>query len=545
MRHVCLFAPSSADAVVSRNKARGSLALGCALFIFGIAAASAARAVCPDQPEDSARICGEPQGFDPNWANVLSGPNRYQSAPVDHTELRLGVFPSPDSDLATFPPGFPTLSENGQQTTVTATHPAIGTVELPFTGLVSGIGYGWGGYAQSWLRSQHDPSTDASLAQPWEITITNPGSAGANTVVVSTASLDPTARPSLVTDLTLTGSGTTPTISWAGSPGYVTVLLYSILPNGGIRIVDVESLGLDATTWQIPSTFSGVPHVFPEDASLQLNQPYLGMINITYNARGLQGEDGISRTWFEFTPVEDSQGNAGVKIPTVTVDASGNKVFSFDFAVQQGVTYQIDPQVAIGYDYEVGATDPGFRAVTLPDIGDGEYELVLFHSNTPYRTGVTIHASDEFNFVDRLKWFGVGAQGVRKFRIIGIERSANVDANSATAFVTGVSFVADGRFTGTQIPIAVDITQDSDKDGVADPQDVCPQTAVDVAIDAQGCSSAQRLVRACPASSFKNRLSYVRCVTTELDRQLKVGLVTLRHAAAILLEALRTPIAKR
>ncbi len=545
MRITCSFAFSVPDMVAFCKRTKASLALGCALFIFGIVSAPVARADCPTQPVDPDRVCGEPQGFDPNWANVLSGPNRYQSAPVDHTELRLGVFPSPDSDLAILPPGFPSLTENGQQTTVTATHPAIGTTQLPFTGLVSGFGYGWGGYAQSWLRSQYDPSSDASLAQPWEITIANPGSAGTTAVVLSTASLDPTARPGLVTDLTLTGSGTTPTISWAGSPGYVTVLLYSILPNGGIRLVDVEGLGVDATSWQIPSTFSGVPHVFPEDASLQLNQPYLGMINVTYNARGVQGEDGISRTWFEFTPVEDSQGNAGVKIPTVTIDVSGNKVFSFDFAVLEGMTYQIDPQVAVGYDYEVGATDPGFKSVTLPDIGDGEYELVLFRSNTPYRTGVKIHASDEFSFVDRLKWFGVGAQGLKKFRIIGIERSANVDPNSATAFVTGVSFVADGRFTGTQKPIAVEITQDSDQDGVADLQDVCLQTAVNVAVDAQGCSSAQRIVRACPVSSYKNRLSYVSCVASETDMQLKIGLVTLREAATILLDALRMPIAKR
>ena len=193
-RHTCSFASSIPDSLAACNKAALLSALACALFVFGVASASVARAACPNAPVDPNRICGEPQGFDANWANVLNGPSRYQSTSVDYTELRLGAFPSPDSDLAILPPSFPTLSENGQQTTVTATHPIIGTVELPFSGLVSGRGYGWGGYAQSWARSQYDPSADASFAQPWEITITNPGSAGMSSVVLSTAPLDPTAR---------------------------------------------------------------------------------------------------------------------------------------------------------------------------------------------------------------------------------------------------------------------------------------------------------------------------------------------------------------
>ena len=45
------------------------------------------------------------------------------------------------------------------------------------------------------------------------------------------------------------------------------------------------------------------------------------------------------------------------------------------------------------------------------------------------------------------------AGGVNSFRVLGIETSAGLDPFDPTAFVTGLSFVAMGAFTGTMTPI--------------------------------------------------------------------------------------------
>jgi hypothetical protein len=44
---------------------------------------------------------------------------------------------------------------------------------------------------------------------------------------------------------------------------------------------------------------------------------------------------------------------------------------------------------------------------------------------------------------------------VDRFEIRGIEPSANVNAFDVTGFVTGLTFVADGSFTGTMQAITV------------------------------------------------------------------------------------------
>jgi hypothetical protein len=43
--------------------------------------------------------------------------------------------------------------------------------------------------------------------------------------------------------------------------------------------------------------------------------------------------------------------------------------------------------------------------------------------------------------------------GVDTFTVTGIDPNLGLDPSDTTAFVTGVSFVGDGTFTGTQTPI--------------------------------------------------------------------------------------------
>ena len=152
----------------------------------------------------------------------------------------------------------------------------------------------------------------------------------------------------------------------------------------------------------------------------------------------------VSRVYADFTPV--SGGGPAINLPVVLDNGS----FKFDIAVQAGQTYYIDPEVAIGYDYSIGLGDPLFRSVVLPTgIGDTLYDIYGFDAlDNPVLLAGDWLGGDVFDF-------GIG--GVDRFRVLGIETSAGLDPANTTAFVTGVTFTGDGRFTGTQTPITVDV----------------------------------------------------------------------------------------
>jgi hypothetical protein len=43
--------------------------------------------------------------------------------------------------------------------------------------------------------------------------------------------------------------------------------------------------------------------------------------------------------------------------------------------------------------------------------------------------------------------------------VLGIETSAGLNPSDVTAFITGVSFAGDGRFTGTMTPITAEVPE--------------------------------------------------------------------------------------
>ena len=120
--------------------------------------------------------------------------------------------------------------------------------------------------------------------------------------------------------------------------------------------------------------------------------------------------------------------------------------FHFRFHVFANVTYYIDPQLAVGYDYQTGAGNPNFAAVTPPgSIGGGTFELWICDGlHHCADSGFDPAGGSSFNFLTN-GWPG----GVSEFRLVGINRNARINPNDPTAFVTGVDFVAAGNFTGT------------------------------------------------------------------------------------------------
>jgi hypothetical protein len=162
----------------------------------------------------------------------------------------------------------------------------------------------------------------------------------------------------------------------------------------------------------------------------------LGNENILSRARG----------FYDFQ-VLDTTVASPIYLPTVGYSSTGAPFFDFNITgVSNQLTY-IDPMIATGYEYEIGATDPNFASVLLPTgIGDNLFDLLLWSGSSFVDSGIGLTGGVQY-------FFGPG--GVDRFEIGGIEPSAGLDPANPTAFVTGLTFVSQGNFTGRMTPIAV------------------------------------------------------------------------------------------
>lgn len=111
------------------------------------------------------------------------------------------------------------------------------------------------------------------------------------------------------------------------------------------------------------------------------------------------------------------------------------------------MTY-IDPVLATGFDYKIGAMDPNFRSVNhVTVVGSGIYSLLAWNGTSFVSEG-TILAGQTFDFTTH----GF-ANGVTEFEITGL--NPGVNPTDITAFVTGLTFMSDGTFTGAMQGIGV------------------------------------------------------------------------------------------
>jgi hypothetical protein len=146
-----------------------------------------------------------------------------------------------------------------------------------------------------------------------------------------------------------------------------------------------------------------------------------------------------------FTPTAGSIPQPMV-LPTVssTLSQYGGPIYEFDTPVTAGVPVSIDPPSAVGFIYDIGAGDPNFASVELPNVGNpGPYELYLWNgSSFVFDTNVAPDTTFDF-----------ASGGVSEFEILGISRGVGLNPNSATDFVTQLTFEGSGMFTGTMTPV--------------------------------------------------------------------------------------------
>ncbi|CAN5254584.1 hypothetical protein BH11PSE10_BH11PSE10_02960 [soil metagenome] len=282
----------------------------------------------------------------------------------------------------------------------------------------------------------NDTSYNAARLAPWTLHFTRDG----ETTDVTGPSMVGVPRVDFPRSVTMSGSGLTPTISWQLPDGFtpdgfrVNILDKNrVLANGTRDIISTTPLAAAATAFQLPGTI-GLSSSGNYAINFQLIETR-GHVPFSGNNGEIFSR---SNSWFDFTPLS---GQAPTDIALPTIDASGVYNFQVGGVGSDHITF-IDPEVAVGYHYAIGASGPNFQSLLLPNVGDGAYTLSYSDGTGAHSTGV-LH--------DQQFFFGSG--GVSAFSVTGIETSAGLDPGNATAFVTGLTFASAGEFNGSMTPI--------------------------------------------------------------------------------------------
>lgn len=283
-----------------------------------------------------------------------------------------------------------------------------------------------------------------ALLGPYTLDFSNGGNSASTVVSLpSTAALAP-----FVQSVTLSGTSLNPTFTWTPPAG--------ALVNGyRLNIYDKSLINLDPSKGPINTGQITNLNVQPNVTSHTVTAADFTIPGYAFNVGHnysieidiIQTKDGsntnlgngnlasISRSFADFTP--SNNGAVNVNLPVVIA----NGVYKFDMAVVPGQTYYIDPSVATGYDYQVGAGDPTFASVVLPTGIPGNFKLWDKDALGNLQLVGSLLGGQVFDF---------GAGGVSFFEVTGIDPGAKLDPNNPTSFVTGLTFTGAGAFDGTQ-----------------------------------------------------------------------------------------------
>jgi len=285
---------------------------------------------------------------------------------------------------------------------------------------------------------------NAARLDPWQFTFTR----GAESLLVMGPSVTGAAGNPIPfpTSVTLSGTGLTPTISWQLQPGFTAdAFRINIFDRDRLRsgtgaadIIYSTAITANATSFTLPSgiglTTSGDYAINFQVIETRNHGPLVNNNNSNILSR--------SNSYFNFSPLS---GNVPQDVALPTIGADGVYRFSVGNVGPGHITF-IDPLVAVGYHYLTAGGDPNFRSVLLPNVGDGLYTLTFADAAGMHSVAV-LH--------DQQFFFGSG--GVSDFTVTGIETSAGLDPSNPTAFITGLTFAADGSFNGTMTPLTVDV----------------------------------------------------------------------------------------
>jgi len=278
------------------------------------------------------------------------------------------------------------------------------------------------------------PADNPGLRGAWALTFKN----GTDTTIVQTPNLVGVNPLPFASNATIS-PGTNPTFTWANPVGadrqFINIVDKDIKnPQGGFDDVLNQGLPPGATSFTVPTALAGgltldpTHHYAIEISEAQLRDPAGPFLH--------SNEQAVSRAILDFN-VLSSGSPPNVYLPYV--DANG--VYHFNMTVIAGQTFFLDPLVALGYDFAIGQGDPNFASVLLPTLQGNPY--LLSFPGEPGGNPVSLLGGLPFLFP---------AGGVDHFTVRGINASDGLDPSNTTAFVTGLTFTANGPFTGTMMP---------------------------------------------------------------------------------------------
>jgi hypothetical protein len=285
----------------------------------------------------------------------------------------------------------------------------------------------------------HSVAYDPALVQPWTLTFTN----GANTATVTTPSLAGVNPIPYASSVTISGSSANPTFSWvypgaASSIGSVVdgtiINIYEHLPGGAIDTVYATGLPSTVNSFTVPTALAG--GLTLTNGTLYTIDIYGVQLRNTALPISNQNSQAWSQALFDFTPLPS--GSPVVNLPAVTSTGA----YQYDLTVVAGQTVFVDPPVAVGYSFAIGAGDPNFASVLLPAVQSDPFDVSFIYNGMDFSDMVS--PETVFDFPNG---------GVDAFTVTGIDPADGLDPADTTAFITGLTFVGDGTFTGTQTPI--------------------------------------------------------------------------------------------
>lgn len=306
-----------------------------------------------------------------------------------------------------------------------------------------------------------------TLTNPWTLILSSTSNfaAGTNTLLTTPTVGNIDLMP-FVNSMTVQGVGLTPTINWQ-LPDTTALGLNVNVDQVKIRVFDVENT---VTTTNRGTLFQPSPTSFQQsnfifDALVpqgqnsfqlptSLNLQYGHQYSISITLQDLRDDGTVqsrSNSYFDFTPLNSS---LNVYLPTfvpvsTTSGLTAGPLYGFNIGnvSTNEVTY-IDPLVATGFTFIKGASDPNFKSVlVVSNVGDGLYDVYAWDGTDWFliKSGLAVNET----------WF-FGDLGIDKFQIRGIETAAELNPFDITGFVTGLTFVSEGSFTGTMQAMIVD-----------------------------------------------------------------------------------------
>jgi hypothetical protein len=295
------------------------------------------------------------------------------------------------------------------------------------------------------VRTTSFDFTTTKLNGTWDFKVQQGASGPSATFALPNSTVIPTTPVPFPASVTITNSanGVNPTIGWTLPAGFTPdafrVQIYDRslpLANGVANDIHTQILSPTATSYTIPTTLSTGQSLIIGD-KYSINFQVITTRDGGPNSNNSNGDILTrSNSWFDFTPKIGTTTPSNIQLPMVD-GATGVYHFNVGSVGPDSVTF-IDPAVAVGYTYDIGTGDPDFASVILPNVGGGVFDLSYVS------TQVVLDAGIQY-------FFPTG--GVSEFKVTGIDPSADLDPADSSAFVTGLTFVSDGSFTGTMAPI--------------------------------------------------------------------------------------------